>query len=78
MGCSDNAGNAHTSIGTAADFGAEFLPLRGEHGGRFPQQDLGFFTKETVRRCHKRRKMPTLLEASLEASFLLFLAFVSC
>jgi hypothetical protein len=32
MGCSDN-GNAHTSIDTAADFRAGFLPLLGEHGG---------------------------------------------
>jgi hypothetical protein len=77
MGCSDN-GNAHTSIlDTAADFRAGFLPLVGEHGGWFPQQDLGFFTEETIRRCHEPRKVPTLLEAGPEA-FLLFLAFMSC
>jgi hypothetical protein len=58
MGCSDN-GNAHTSIDAAADFGVGFLPLRSEDGGKFPQQDLGFFTEETIRRHHKRRKMPT-------------------
>jgi hypothetical protein len=63
MGCSDN-GIAHTSIDAAADFGAGFLPLLGEHGGQFPQQDLGFFvTEETIRRCHEGRKVPTLLEA---------------
>jgi hypothetical protein len=55
----------------AADFRAGFLPLLGEHGGQFPQQDLGF-----IRRCHERRKVPTLLEAGPEV-FLLFLMFVS-
>jgi hypothetical protein len=76
IGCSDN-GNTHTSIDIAADLGAGFLPLRGEHGGKFPQQDLGFFAEETVRRHHKWREMSTLLEAGPEV-FLLFLAFVSC
>jgi hypothetical protein len=32
----------------AADFGAGFLPVLGEHGRHFPQQDLGFFTEETI------------------------------
>jgi hypothetical protein len=49
MGCSDN-GTAHAAsiLDTAADFRAGFLPLLGEHGGQFPQQDIGFFTKETI------------------------------
>jgi hypothetical protein len=65
MGCSDN-GNTQTSIDIAADFRVGFLSLPGEHGGGFPQQDLGFFTEETIRRHHKRRRVPTLLEASPE------------
>jgi hypothetical protein len=76
MGCSGN-GNAHMSIDIAADFRLGFLPLLGEHGGQFSQQDLGFFTEETIRRHHKRRKVPTLLEAAGPEVFLLFLAFVS-
>jgi hypothetical protein len=72
MGSSDND-DAHKSIGIAANFGeGGFRPLLGEHAGWCLQQDLGFFTEETsMRRCHKRRKVPrTLLTASLEAFLL--------
>jgi hypothetical protein len=46
MGRSSDNGNAHTSIDIAAVFGVGFLPLRGEHGGKFLQQDLGLTVAE--------------------------------
>jgi hypothetical protein len=76
MGSSDD-GDTHTCIDIAANFGVGILPLLGKHGGPFPQQDLGFFTEETIHRYHKRRKVSTLLKASPEV-FLLLLAFMSC
>jgi hypothetical protein len=45
MSGSSANGDAHASVDMAADFGAGFLPLLGEHGLQFPQQNLGFFAE---------------------------------
>jgi hypothetical protein len=50
-----------------------------EHGfshfsasGKLLQQSFGFFAEETIRTCHERGKVPTLLEASLTLCRLLW------
>jgi hypothetical protein len=33
----------------STDFGVGFLPLLGKQGGKFLQQDFGFFAEESIR-----------------------------
>jgi hypothetical protein len=70
-----NDGNAYESIDMSTDLGTGFLPSFSKQGGKFLQQSFCFLAGETIHRCHKRGKVPTWLEARLEA-FLLLLAFM--
>jgi hypothetical protein len=71
-------GKTHSSIDISTDSGTGFLPFFIKQGGKVLQQNVGFFAEETIRRHHKRGKVPTLLEATRLKVFLLFLAFMGC
>jgi hypothetical protein len=57
----------------STDLGNRFSPFFRKQGGTYLQQSVGFSAEETIRRCHERGNVPTLLEA-LEV-YLLFLEF---
>ena len=70
-------GNAHSSFDVSTNLRVRFLPLLGKQAGQFLEQSFSFFAQESVRRDHERRKVSTLIEASLEI-LLLLLTFVGC